>query len=63
MRCAKECLIISMPSLSFDVIITTLESFLMGSVASSRMPFTFPAIVALAHPAPILWAISKIVTE
>ena len=52
-----------MPSLSFDVIITTLESFLMGSVASSRMPFTFPAIVALANPAPILWAISRIVTE
>jgi len=43
--------------------ITTLESLLIGIVASIRTSFTFPAIVALAYPAPILWAISRIVTD
>ena len=54
---------ISIPSLSLDVMITTLESLFMGIVASRRTSFTFPAIVALANPAPILWAISRIVTD
>ena len=53
----------SIPSLSFDVMITTLESLFIGIVASRRTSFTFPAIVALANPAPILWAISRIVTD
>ena len=43
--------------------ITTLESLFIGIVASRRTSFTFPAIVALAYPAPILWAISRIVTD
>jgi len=43
--------------------ITTLESIFIGIVASRRTSFTFPAIVALANPAPILWAISRIVTD
>jgi len=43
--------------------ITTSESLLIGIVASRRTSFTFPAIVALANPAPILWAISRIVTD
>ena len=43
--------------------ITTLESLFIGIVASRRTSFTFPAIVALANPAPILWAISRIVTD
>ena len=35
----------------------------IGIVASRRTSFTFPAIVALANPAPIVWAISRIVTD
>ena len=43
--------------------ITTSESSFIGIVASRRTSFTFPAIVAFANPAPILWAISRIVTD
>ena len=43
--------------------ITTLESLFIGMVASRRTSLTFPAIVALANPAPILWAISRRVTD
>ena len=60
-KMSKECLIISIPSLSFDVMITTLEFIYRNT--SRRTSFTFPAIVALANPAPILWAISRIVTD
>ena len=58
-KCAHECLIISIPSSSEFVIITTFESLSIISEASTSLPFNEPATVALAKPFPIDKAISS----
>ena len=50
---------ISTPSGSLGVMICTLASSVIGSLASRKMPFTLPATVAFASPAPMsaaIWA-------
>ena len=61
-KCAQECRITSTPSLSLGVIICTRASEVILSDASASTPFTLPATVAFAKPAPIDAAISATVT-
>lgn len=47
---------ISTPSASLAVMMRRLASWSMTSLASTSWPSTWPAMVALARPAPIDWA-------
>ncbi|MCY1232354.1 hypothetical protein D9M72_448410 [compost metagenome] len=53
---------ISSPSSSFGVMICRVASVSIRSQASTCLPLTLPARVALARPAPMDWATSSTVT-
>ncbi|MNF85683.1 hypothetical protein D3C84_680890 [compost metagenome] len=50
---------ISSPSWSFGVMICRVASLSIRSQASTSLPSTLPASVALARPAPMDWATSS----
>ena len=60
-RCAQECLIISRPSSESAVRISTSQSFVITSEASTLSPEIFPATADFAKPGPISAASSSIV--